>query len=74
MMLVAVAAFTLATTSCAKDWTCSCSATVLGTNISESEDYADLKKSEASDKCDALEAEAKNNPLVTNASCDLSSK
>lgn len=57
-MIFAVATvFALA--SCKKDWTCTCTASYEGVTGTESHVYANNKKSEAKDKCKALETTAK---------------
>ena len=49
MILACVAILALGETSCKKDWDCVCDGTTIGT-------YPNVKKSTASDACNALEA------------------
>lgn len=57
MMLVAVATFALAATSCTKDYTCSCSAA--GLLPAQDYPYSDVKKADAEDACDVVQTSRK---------------
>lgn len=60
----------LAFSSCTKDWTCQCDGTFLGFAGTESEEYKDMKRSDAKTECDNLETNVNKVP-GTEATCKL---
>lgn len=61
--IAAIALFAIAFTSCKKDYTCEC--TVLGTTVPT--EFKDVKKKDAQDDCDKLDASAK----IVDGNCKL---
>ena len=53
--------------SCKKDWTCTCTTTVLGQTSTSTVTLKDLKKSEAEDACEGYQVSAGG----VSASCEL---
>jgi hypothetical protein len=54
-LLVAVAAFAIASTSCKKEYACECTTTIFGTSSTATSAYSKLSKSEAKDHKTACE-------------------
>ncbi len=73
--IIAAVAVVFALASCTKDWTCECTGTFEGETYTESTVFAGQKRSEANDKCKAIEtlvkAGAQEEGVTGKGSCKL---
>jgi hypothetical protein len=63
-------AVTLAFTSCKKDYTCTCTTTVLGVSASTTHDLPKQTKGDATEACDRFEKDANSSGIGT-TNCHL---